>query len=417
MRELSAAWRDRAVRGCTFVWVAVSLACGDAGPGHGVNGASADQAVAMQPVVTLGNSLGGPQEFSDIRGAIGLSGGRIAVADAATSEIRIFSERERHLATIGRRGGGPGEFFALWWIGVAPPDTILAFDMQTRRLSWFAPDGRYVRGAGLDTLVEWSGSVIGRFADGSFLVTSRTFPRMAVREGMGVDTVELFRYVPDGASTSLGRFPGWQKYATGRGAAGVVFGFPLGRALHVVTCDSSIVVAFSDSARVWRVGLDDHDREEISLPLAVRHVSDDERARLARERSKRSSPDFRARIEAAFAEHAIIPSTRPAFAALAGDTAGALWVALSPERDDAPTEWVRFAPNGTVLDTVRLRARTRIASVDGDRLITVRRDEDDVEYVDVYRVPPIADRGGAPDAQTASRSAGCYRGFYARVSQ
>lgn len=413
--------RVRHALGVTCLASAFAIALGvcDRGTPGTSNGARPGQA-PLRPLVDIGGE-GGPEELSGVTGAVSLSDGRIVIGNGATNEIRFFSADGDYLETIGRRGGGPGEFYSLLWVGVAPGDTILAYDIRTQRLSWFAPDGRYVRGTQVDTHL-WSGSIIGQFADGSLVVVSNSLPLPRSRpEGLGIDTIALLRFSPDGGrSASVASLPAWEMYWAGRGAAMVGFGFPVYRKLQVVVCDSSVIAGYSDSARVWRIGADGQRLGALALPLNQRAIPAAERARMTRERVAGASPDFRARIEAAINAGDVLPAKRPLFSGLGSDGTGTLWVGLSADEHASSSEWVRFTPNGDVIDTVRLAPRARFASTAGDRLIVVSRDEDDVQHVIVYRIPQLPARAGARSASVATGAAsdpGCGRGFYSALGR
>src|SRR5688572_29611828 len=59
----------------------------------------------------------GANQFARITGVITDVEGNIYVADSRTFNIRVFDEGGRLLRTIGRKGGGPGEFESLQSIG------------------------------------------------------------------------------------------------------------------------------------------------------------------------------------------------------------------------------------------------------------------------------------------------------------
>lgn len=402
----------RLLAGRLCALLAFGLACGSCDRDVTRAAATGDHP-PLYPIIELGREDGGPQEFTRIAGAVRLPGGRIVVADGGTNELRIFSEHGDHLATFGRRGGGPGEFYGLWWVGVSPPDTILAYDRQSRRLSLFTSDGRFVRGLPLDAHLGWSGAVVGRFADGTLMLASSTLPAPRVRrEGPVRDSIELSRYDPrTGTVATIARLPDRDLFTTGAGAAAVVFGVPLRRSLHVVACDSTILAAFSDSARAWHLAMNGRVLGELRFPVQIRPVSAAAREQMAQSRIAQASPDFRPRIAAALASAAAIPTTRPAFDRLAGDSSGLLWIGMSPDDADSPSSWLRLTPGGSVVDTVYLAPRARIVSVSGDRLLVVRRDDDAVEHLVVYRIPPVAARAEVP-VSTAPRNAGCYRSFF-----
>src|SRR5690606_32942526 len=64
----------------------------------------------------------------------------------SSQRIRLFEPTgRRELPALGGRGGGPGEFTGLSWIGVFRGDSILAWDSDQARARVFAPNGGYVR--------------------------------------------------------------------------------------------------------------------------------------------------------------------------------------------------------------------------------------------------------------------------------
>ena len=403
---------------CVVGLVASVLAACDRRAAGGSSTAERDPASTLEATVDIGDGSG-PYELSGIVGVATLADGRFVVGNGATNELRIFSAAGEHLATIGRTGGGPGEFYGLSWVGVAAGDTMLAYDLRSRQLSWFAPNGRYVRSMMIDTGV-WSGAVIGRFADGSLLVTSNRYPAPRNRPaGLVVDSITLSRVSVDGARWQrLATLPSWQQFWTGRGAAGVGFGLPAYPKLQIVVCDSAIIAGYPDQPRVWYIDGDGRRVGDDSLPLVTHAIAADERSQMAARRIARASPDFKAPIEAAIeAGGNVLPQTYPPFVALGGDDSGVLWAGLAPAAMDAASRWVRIAPNGAVLDTVGLAPRARFAATTGDRIIVVSPDEDDVEHVLVYTRPQVA-RVGTTTGAPASRFrtvTGCHRGFFSAL--
>jgi hypothetical protein len=67
--------------------------------------------VEPKPVLQLGQLDGDqPHMFANITGAVQLADGSIAVADAGSSQLRIFDPTGQHRRSIGGPGSGPGEF-------------------------------------------------------------------------------------------------------------------------------------------------------------------------------------------------------------------------------------------------------------------------------------------------------------------
>ncbi len=79
-------------------------------------------------------AIGGMDDRMDyliqgLRDAIRLPDGRLLVADYQASEIRVYSEAGRYLATVGGQGEGPGEFGLIGSVAHAGGDTVLVLDM------------------------------------------------------------------------------------------------------------------------------------------------------------------------------------------------------------------------------------------------------------------------------------------------
>lgn len=97
------------------------------------------------PVVRLGSMDSGPQEFGRIRSVIADGGGLIHVADNLASEIRVFTPQGDHVRSIGRQGGGPGEFgdlYSLAWLD----GNIAAMDPSNARIAILSPAGEWIDG-------------------------------------------------------------------------------------------------------------------------------------------------------------------------------------------------------------------------------------------------------------------------------
>lgn len=137
------------------------------------------------PILRLGATDAGPaQQFSRIRGVGRLRDGTIVVADGATQEIRFFAADGMFLRSVGGSGGGPGEFRRLSDILIAAGDSVVAWDSRSRRLSVFSLAGTMEREQRLDPVVTSSLELVGRFADGSLLMTTPASLSGADRAGL-----------------------------------------------------------------------------------------------------------------------------------------------------------------------------------------------------------------------------------------
>lgn len=90
--------------------------------------------------------------------------GRIWVLDHQAQELRVFDADGRHVRTVGRRGGGPGEFQQAVHVAHAPDGNLWIMDPSNARLSVFDTSGAYVEGKsalGGFVMLPWP----GRFDD------------------------------------------------------------------------------------------------------------------------------------------------------------------------------------------------------------------------------------------------------------
>jgi hypothetical protein len=73
------------------------------------------------------------------------SHGRIYVLDLSGPYVFVVSPGGQRRQRVGRVGGGPGEFSHAWRISIGAGDTLLVLDMVGPRVSYFAPNRRFVR--------------------------------------------------------------------------------------------------------------------------------------------------------------------------------------------------------------------------------------------------------------------------------
>ncbi len=81
-----------------------------------------------------------PDEFGRIRAVAVGANGAIYVADAQSTEIRMFATDGTFVRAIGREGRGPGEMasaYGVGWVG----DTLATLDPGNARVNLYTPDG------------------------------------------------------------------------------------------------------------------------------------------------------------------------------------------------------------------------------------------------------------------------------------
>jgi len=88
----------------------------------------------------------GPDLLGEVRWIEVDQAGRIWVIEGQAQEIRIFGPDGSFLKTVGRKGGGPGEFNAALHIQLGPDGDLWVTDPENNRLSRFDTSGTFVEG-------------------------------------------------------------------------------------------------------------------------------------------------------------------------------------------------------------------------------------------------------------------------------
>jgi hypothetical protein len=355
--------------------------------------------VEPTPVLDVGGS---EQEeaylFTRIAHAGVLPEGSLLIADWGTRDLRVFDSSGRFLRRIGRSGGGPGEFRQLTMVDVDHSGRIAVYDGILRRVSWFSGDGTLLEAIAVPSSPggATAGHVLGRFGDGSLLVQSvvgvsgqQSLPSPGIRQVR--DSNGLFLVSPNGSSISaIGRFPASRQIrAVGRVIA--LDPAPFGVQTVIAIADTTFYLSTQEHYEVREFRLDGSLKRVLRRMVPARPVTDDARAQMRRERDARAERLASGRpvppelVE--LARYSETPDFFPAHGDLRVDRAGNLWVEdyrPFPDRDTVTT-WTVFGADGAILSTATL-PRIQITEIGADYVVGVRRDDDGVPSVRVYRI-------------------------------
>ncbi len=322
-----------------------------------------------------------------------LSDGTIAVANSGTSEIRFFDSDGMFIRSVGRSGGGPGEFrdaHALRALDHVEGDTLLAWDLYGQTMSVFAPDGRFVRSSRLRNTTRmyflshhYGGGV---FADRTMLLAlfSPDNPQGGP-DGMSRQVLRFVRFSAEGDSLGvLGEFEGSDQYIRRMGDSGMQIQFPpFGRILSVRVAGAMAYVATGDSYEIAVYGAEGDLRTLVRRehsPVAVtdallewqleREISNhSEGAQQGIQRNWRDMP---------------MPETLPPYHMIEVDTDLNLWVQDYSAGENAANEWSVFDPQGAWLGTVSMPPGFELYEIGADYILGKETDELEVEYITVY---------------------------------
>jgi hypothetical protein len=333
-------------------------------------------------------------DFRDVHGVRLLPNGRIAIANAATNEVRIFDEENRLIKSFGRSGSGPGEFRQLWLL-FNYGDTLIAIDSDESA-------ERFTEASGLRQSLSRpsvpgtsSGSRIGVLSDGRLVISARRMPetltdndsvtwRVVAIESRDGRSVEAKWLVPRAAIDHAHK--GTPRLTPIRFA-------PFGQ---VVARGDRICSAYSSSWTVRCIDAAGNTALEIRRVVAREPLSAVARQDAANRYRGANARAPKAEIEAEvasfrFAEYA------PALGALEISENGDVWVSDFHERigrygpgsmtaPARPVNWHVFDRRGRWLATVTLPPRFVPYDFSRTAIAGITFDEDAVERVTVWGI-------------------------------
>jgi hypothetical protein len=306
--------------------------------------------------------------------------GRLYVLDRQAQEVRVFDSTGRHAFTVGRKGGGPGEFTGADGIWVDDSLRLWVSDPRSLRLSVFDSTGRLLRD---HPRTPRSGTVprfLGGEADGA-IWDSWGLPS-ADPERERLETVRLVAGVSRD-TVRLPEFwaPAWRAVRR-QGSSTMIFNLPVPfgpEQLVVVDPRGGLWRCISTDYRLTRLTHAGDSVAVVTRPHRPVPVSDRERERVTA-RYRRDFPDPDARMDAS-----LVPAVRPALRMFLADDRGYLWVAPQSADDSAAIAFDVFDPGGRYLGPVPAPVTSRQLRprpvVRGNFMFYVVTDELDVQYV------------------------------------
>lgn len=309
------------------------------------------------------------------------SRGRLYVGDWFAARVAVLDSAAQPVATVGRRGLGPGEFRAIRGVQVLPGDSVLVYDPNAARLSVFAPGE--ARPAYVVNVGAAAGSVpffIHRTgANDAFVAmfrpgfrgddTTRATDRLRVLERDGRLRGEPIRAYPARAFLRVG---GRNDFA--------VAPDPFGReGFYVLGAGDRVHFLWSDSLAVETLDLRGRRTAGFSVRYRPPRIGDADVETALEGMPAAMVRAFRPALRDS------LPERWPAARGLIADPQGRLWIGLNTPAGE-PREWAAFTESGRYLGSVFLPRRMELHAVRGERLYGVEKDADDVPHVVVYRM-------------------------------
>lgn len=360
--------------------------------------------IGPEPVVSIGEMEGDePYLLHEVSSFFRMPDGRIVVANRGTEEVRVFDPFGTHLATLGGKGEGPGEFWTLGEVEPWPGDSILAWDFRDFGISIFDAGGNYGRTFFLQSGADHprDGPTPGATrADGTIFSVDELWygvhgidpaspvtadsARVEIWDGEGErlgdlgylldEEISLIRgsrghreYVPDVYSGEFATTP-WGDL--------VVAGPNKPYEIRAFRTDGTL-------ARIVRLEHEPRAPTEADRQIYLERMAG---GGVIEPRTGLPLPEAVVQDRRQFFELVPLAEHLPAFSAILTDETGYLWVReYDAPHDERPAPlWTVFDPDGRVLGFVETPVGLEIQQIGEDYILGLIEDEFGVEFVQVW---------------------------------
>lgn len=357
--------------------------------------------VDSTPVTSIGGDSLGDASFTMISGALQLPDGSIVVADGRAAEVRLFSATGVLEKRLGGRGGGPGEFQF-----PGPPtrlggDTTFIVDFGQSRITLYQgaerlpeirvtppspqmpaiPIGLVSTEVAVGQLLDFQqpkevgSSIRSPFAVVRFKVTGGTLDTVLVGRGADMYGVRF----TEGAHSGVGSMP-------------VTFG---NQSVQAVV-DRKLYLGETTEPQFRIADLIGPGRRIVRWKGVAEAVTEEDRRRSFEFDSTlmASSPGGDVMLRSSMFETfrtRRYAERMPLYTAILPTDNGEVWLEQFARPWRLARTYLVFDSTGAMIARVELPPDVRPFQVAGDRVIARWRDEDEIEYVRVYRI--VGQRG------------------------
>ena len=347
-------------------------------------------------ISSIGAVDGDPEyQLYNANDAIRLSNRNIVIANSGTSELRFFDENGQFIRSVGRSGGGPGEFSqnnSLRALERLAGDTLYTWDVNSQIISVFDSSGKFVRssrfGTGERLYLMSQNAGGGWFFDGSMLLTLyNPTENEYSQNGMLQEVVRLIRFTESGDSVGCyGDFVDHEAYIhTQSGGPTMVHVPPLSSNLTVRTGNDRAYIGNGITYEISVYGLDTRLEMIIRKEDEVRPVTDD-LINWALNIELETVPEELKPVVRRNHQEMSFPAILPFYRTFEIDLEGNIWVKAYAVKSDPSNEWSIFSRDGVWLGTITLPHGFEPYEIGADYLLGVAKDELDVEYIKVYEL-------------------------------
>ncbi|HKP28648.1 MAG TPA: hypothetical protein VJU15_04570 [Gemmatimonadales bacterium] len=361
------------------------------------------------PLVDIGGKAGDPAyDLPQVTGVIMLADGRLAVGVGGAYQVRFFAPDGTHLATLGRKGSGPGEFQALGAMWRFPGDSVMVTDFMLRRLTVVSDSGQLGRSFSLGGEAGFQMPQGGRFSfampggilpDGRVLAVAQAFRVNDARPGAYRDSADYILYSNSGsAPDTLGRFPAIEMeqvtMTMGAQSFSAPTPVPLGKTTPTAIVGNDLMISMNDRWEIEQHRSDGTLKRLIRLNVAPKEIGADDisahrnvmRQAIEDQPMLRGMPTQIKQQMFDRVEKASYPKTFPFIAAIDGSADGSTWVFEQARPGVEQRVYAVFDSSGAFLGRVTFPDRFEPRTIGVDKVAGVWKDADDVEHVRVYAI-------------------------------
>ncbi|MDH3456058.1 MAG: hypothetical protein OER90_04385 [Gemmatimonadota bacterium] len=340
--------------------------------------------IATAPELSIG--LGEAEDAHHlflVRDAVVLEGGRIAIANGGTGEIRIFEPDGAHVVSMGGAGEGPGEFRRLEAIARWAGDSILGWDGRQQRISVFDAAGQHGRTFRVPQFNDSFGAeLLGVTPDARFFVRAG-FPQRGDEPFRGMFRPDQMYALLTGTgevAVDLGVHPGAEGFLSAGGDFESFYGHPHAKSTVATVWGERVLISPNDVFELRAFTLDGQPSMTVRLDYETARPTQEDMWRWFEDFTTDDTPEERAAFRRMFDEFPLLESF-PAFAAIVVDEFDHVWVRELRTPGDQRAIWVVFDRNGVALGRVETPPGLEVYEIGADYILGLARDEFDVEGV------------------------------------
>jgi hypothetical protein len=321
-------------------------------------------------------------ELSNVAAVLRQHNGSIVVLSRTSPSLTIVSS-QGVTAAFGRSGMGPGEFEDANSAAVLPGDSLAVSDNMLRRITIFAPTGRYVRSFSVEPPFPTGPYeiLVNALADGTLLVSFVEAPAPTAPEYRGaVETVRhVVRYTATGRRVAtLGRYFHSEHFRQQTRSGPAFWDRSFGRRGVLLTDGNTYLVGDATEHPLQRIDTRGRIAEQHDHGSLRPRVLPAEIDRYRREAMALSKPADRSTEEARVSQMPF-PTHYPAYRRALLDDRRRIWLEMYPTPLNRRAEWC-------VLDPAQRRAQRIVlpnafvpAIIFGTTMVGIRTDSDGVE--------------------------------------